>query len=91
MLNDPSRPGVKAIIERVAQSAGSAEPNPEQLVDACLDVLGPLEVLDSTHAGLVDFAASQSRAGFDEDSEAASKTVAALISIIVATQEYQMA
>ena len=90
-LNDPSRPGVKAIIERVAQSAGSAEPNPEQLVDACLDVLGPLEVLDSTHAGLVDFAASQGRAGFDGDSEAAAKTVAALISIIVATQEYQMA
>ena len=91
MLNDPSRPGVKAIIERVAQFAGSAEPTPEQLVDACLDVLGPLEVLDSTHAGLVDFAASQGRAGFDEDSEASARTVAALISIIVATQEYQMA
>ena len=91
MLNDPNRPGVKAIVERVAQFAGSAEPTPEQLVDACLDVLGPLEVLDSTHAGLVDFAASQGRAGFDEDSEAAARTVAALISIIVATQEYQMA
>ena len=91
MLNDPSRPGVKAIIERVTQSSGSAEPTSERLVDACLDVLGPLEVLDSTRAGLVDFAASQGQASFDGDPEAASRTVAALISIIVATQEYQMA
>ena len=90
MLNDPSRPGVKAVIDRVAESAGE-EPTPEGLVDACLDVLGPLEVLDSTHAGLVDFAASQGGADFDDDPEAAGSIVAALISIIVATQEYQMA
>ena len=90
MLNDPSRPGVRAVIDRVAESAGG-EPSAEGLVDACLDVLGPLEVLDSTHAGLVDFAAAQGAADFDDDPEAAASTVAALISIIVATQEYQMA
>ncbi len=90
MLNDPSRPGVKVVIDRVAESAGE-EPTPEGLVDACLDVLGPLEVLDSTHAGLVDFAAAQGGADFDDDPDAAASTVAALISIIVATQEYQMA
>ena len=42
---DTDRPGVAAIIERVA-AAGDA--TPEVLVDRCLELCGPLEVSDET-------------------------------------------
>ena len=93
MLGDPSRPGVRAIVDRIARSAGDSELSPEELVDACLDVLGPLETLDSTRAALVDYASKYGRLSFS-DEQVASRTeeaVVALIQLIVSTQEYQMA
>ena len=93
ILGDPSRPGVRAIVDRIARSAGDSELSPEELVDACLDVLGPLETLDSTRAALVDYASKYGRLSFS-DEQAASRTeeaVVALIQLIVSTQEYQMA
>ena len=93
MLGDPTRPGVRAIVDRIARSAGDSELSPEELVDACLDVLGPLETLDSTRGSLVDYASKYGRLSFS-DEQAASRTeeaVVALIQLIVSTQEYQMA
>ena len=93
ILSDPSRPGVRAIIDRIARSAGDSELSPEELVDVCLDVLGPLETLDSTRGSLVDYASKYGRLSFS-DEQVASRTeeaVVALIQVIVSTQEYQMA
>ena len=96
-LNDPTRPGVRAIIDRVAQSAGDSAVSPGRLVDLCLDVLGPLQVLDSTRSSLVDYANRYGDLTFSDsfsDGEAASRAdeaVVALIQLIVSTQEYQMA
>ena len=93
ILGDPSKPGVKAIVDRVARSAGGSELSPSELVDACLDVLGPLETLDSTRASLVDYASKYGRVSFSDDQAAsrAEEAVVALIQLIVSTQEYQMA
>ena len=93
MLNDPSRPGMRAIINRVARSAGSSSVSPERLVEMCLEILGPLDVLDSTLAGLTDFARRQGDLSFADGRAAseADKSIVSLIQLIVSTQEYQMA
>ena len=92
MLSDPERPGVRAIVDRIAQSAGASALSPERLVESCLEVLGPLEILESTRSNLVEYAGRYGDLSFS-DEEAASKTdeaVVALIQLIVSTQEYQM-
>ena len=93
ILNDPNRPGVRAIIDRIAESAGDSPLSPERLVEQCLDILGPLDALDSTRASLIDFAANRGDLSFGDEQAAseADNAIAALISLIVATQEYQMA
>ena len=93
ILGDPSRPGVRAIIDRIARSAGDSELSPAVLVDVCLDVLGPLETLDSTRGSLVDCASKYGRLSFSDEQAAsrAEEAVVALIQLIVSTQEYQMA
>ena len=93
MLNDPDKPGVRAIIDRIARSAGDSILSPEKLVDTCLEVLGPLDVLDSTRSSLVEYASRYGDLSFS-DREAASRAdgaVVALIQLIASTQEYQMA
>src|ERR1700735_154411 len=42
-VGDPSLPGVRAIIDRL-KAKGTL--SPDQLVDGCLDLLGPLEIRD---------------------------------------------
>ena len=65
----------------------------EKLVDACLEVLGPLDLLDSTHSNLVSYAAKFGDVSFldEESTSKADEAIVALIQIIVSTQEYQMA
>ena len=92
ILNDPDKPGVRAIIDRIAQSTGGSILSPEKLVDSCLEVLGPLDILDSTRSTLVEFASRYGDLSFS-DSQAASRADAAvvvLLQLIVSTQEYQM-
>ena len=93
ILGDPTKPGVRAIVDRIARSAGGSELSPEELVDVCLDVLGPLETLDSTRVNLVDYASKYGRLSFSDEQAAsrAGEAVVALIKLIVSTQEYQLA
>ena len=93
VLGDPARPGVKGIIDRINRAAGAGDISADGLVDACLDVLGPLEILDSTRANLVDFASTYGRLSFSDEGTAADTEEATLtlIQLIVSTQEYQMA
>ena len=92
VLGDLARPGVNAIMDRIGRVVGSGDISADGLVDACLDVLGPLEILDSTRANLVDFASTYGRLSFSDEGRAADTEEAALtlIQLIVSTQEYQM-
>ena len=57
MVNEVDRPGIRKLIDRAQSDATS----PEALVDACLDVLGPLQFNDGTRAELVAHAKQKRR------------------------------
>ena len=53
-FSDTSLPGVQDIIRRVAASNGTAM-TADDLVDHCLDLMGPLSVKDKTRQELIDY------------------------------------
>jgi hypothetical protein len=93
ILNDPNKAGVRDIIERIKANAGSDSMSSDDLVDACLDVLGPLDVLDTTRSGLKNYASKHGELSWGDD-DASSKfdeVAVAIIQLVVTTQEYQTA
>ncbi len=91
-LDDPAKPGVRAIIDRIARAAGDSTLSPEALVDSCLDALGPMEVLDSTRSSLVKYAEKYGGLSFSDGhaTSEADEAIVAIIQLIVSTQEYQL-
>jgi uncharacterized protein (DUF1800 family) len=89
-VGNTSAPGVQAIIRRL-QAMGVLEP--EQLVDTCLDLLGPIMVNADTKKELVDQAKEWGQIRWDTDADAqlAAKRTGELLQLIVATREYQFA
>jgi len=63
--------------------------SPETLVDACLDLIGPLEVSDTTREALLQFAREGGRLDLRTGDRAAEQRVAELLQLIVATREFQ--
>ncbi len=57
-LSNVQHAGVRRIIDRLA-AAKSGAFSPEELVDRCLDLLGPVAVSAETRAALVEFASRQ--------------------------------
>ena len=93
VLNDPDKSGLRAIVDRIEESADGESLSAEGAVDAVLDVLGPLPVLDSTRAGLIDYASKWGELSFGDEESAvrAAKNLVTLIQLVVTTQEYQLA
>ncbi|MCY4417700.1 MAG: DUF1800 domain-containing protein [Chloroflexi bacterium] len=90
-MRDTSRPGVRAIIDRV-KSAGDVQ-SPNQLADSCLNAMGMFEVSEGTFDSLVAMATPWSEVRFDREDTAAcaEERVAEMIQLIVASREYQLA
>ena len=90
-MGDTSRPGISSIIERIRDRGQSI--SPESLVDACLDLAGPLTVDESTRQELIRHAATQDeiRFGSEEERRSSSAKVGEILQLIVATREYQLA
>jgi len=90
LVGDPSLPGVRAIIDRL-KAKGTL--SPEQLVDGCLDLLGPVEVGAETRHELVAQAKEWGQTGWASETSAktADKRVGEMLQLIVATREYQFA
>jgi uncharacterized protein (DUF1800 family) len=84
MYGDASRPGVQEIITRL-KSQGNL--TPEQLVDTCLDLMGPLEYSEETKSELLEQA--RSNGDLDWNSPDAAERVGQLLQLIVAMREYQ--
>jgi uncharacterized protein (DUF1800 family) len=90
-LADVNKPGVRAIIDRVR--AHGTRLVPENVVDVCLEVMGPLSVDAKTRQQLVDHLAATGDVAFDTsaDSASAAERIRELLELIVATREYQLA
>ena len=87
-LGNPSNPGVRAIADRLASDGGHRQ-SPGQLVDGCLDLMGPVMVEDQTRDALVDFASQFGEVDLADDDSV--QTVANVMRLIASSKEYQLA
>ena len=88
LIGDTERPGIQAIVNRLREQDATS---PEQLVDGCLDLLGPLEVADESRRELIDFVSESGNANWDSDAAASTQRVGELLQLIVSLREYQYA
>jgi hypothetical protein len=79
MFGDASRPGVQDIIARLKAKGNQT---PEQLVDNCLDLMGPLEYSDETKSELLEQA--RSNGDLNWAAPEAEERVGQLLQLIVA-------
>jgi hypothetical protein len=91
-LSNVRNPGVRAIIDRLA-SEHSGTLTPEQLVDQCLDLVGPISVSGETRAALVEFAARDGALDLQErqPGDTSEQRVGNLLRMIASTREFQLA
>ncbi len=91
LFRDTNKPGVRDIVDRVASSNGGVY-SPEETVDLCLDLIGPVKASEDTRSHLVEFASTGGdvdlRGGEKGESEA---RVGEILALIAATPEYQFA
>ena len=87
-IGNPDLPGVQAIISRL-KALGTR--TPEQLVDNCLDLLGPVQVNDDTKRELTTQAQAWGEIRWDNDTNTqnAARRTAEMMQLIAATREYQ--
>ena len=90
-VGDISQPGVRDIIDRLASQGTSM--TPEELVDGCLEFIGPLEVEEKTRTSLLGKASAAGELRLDTESGKAdfARRVAEMLQLIVATREFQFA
>jgi hypothetical protein len=88
-VGNTSLPGVRAIVDRL-KLRGSL--SPEQLVDGCLDLLGPLQVANDTKQELLSQAKEWGQISWDNgNAQTSDQRVAQMLQLVVATREYQFA
>jgi uncharacterized protein (DUF1800 family) len=89
-LGNPKNPGVRDLITRLADSNNGVY-SPEDLVDRCLELLGPMQVSDRTRTALIKAASRQGELNLadhqagDENEE----RVANMFRLATSTREYQ--
>jgi uncharacterized protein (DUF1800 family) len=83
-------PGVKDIVDRL-MSRGAM--SPEEFVEGCLDLMGPIEVPEATLLNLVEFVEEGGalRNSTEEERIAFTRRVGQMLQMIVSTQEFQFA
>ena len=89
-IGDAAKPGVAAIVDRLDQGSPLG---PEEFVDRCLDLLGPMTVADVTRTALLAHARSGGPLSFETESDREESTARAvrMLQLIVSTAEFQFA
>lgn len=87
-VSDPEKPGVRDIIDRLRGRNGNAL-SPEELVDGCLDLIGPIEVGEETRRELIEEASAQGNVVFDGNGGKAEERVVQMLQLLVSTREFQ--
>ena len=90
LVSDVTRPGVQFIISSLKEQGNLS---PEQVVDCCLDLMGPLDAGDQTRQELIAQADEGRALSWDteEASRVSVQRVSELLQLIVATREFQYA
>jgi hypothetical protein len=88
MLGDLSRPGIRAIVERLK---AQGDLSPDGFVDSCLDLIGPLEVQAEVRQRLVEHAREGGalRWRTEQDASTSSKRVGEMLQLIASLREFQ--
>ncbi len=86
MVGDTTKPGIQSIVHRL-QARGDL--TPDQLVDHCLDLMGPLEVQPENRRELVSHASETGNLRW-ADANAPAR-VGEMLQLIVSLREYQYA
>ena len=86
-----NKQGIKDILGRIRNVDSNSHVTADDLVNRCLDVLGPISVSIGTEAGLKTYASKFGDLSWDTESKLSEFEDAALavIRLIVCTQEYQ--
>ena len=87
LVGDTSLPGVQTIVGKV-QDAG--ELAPDEFVDTCLDLMGPLDLDPKTRQELIDHAAIDGSLAWG-DADFAAMRVSEMLQLIVSLRDYQYA
>jgi uncharacterized protein (DUF1800 family) len=90
VLSDTKSPGIQAIVGEL-RARGALSPS--EFVDRCLDLIGPLEVDESTRRELLAQAAAEGELRWDtqDASTASQRRVGIMLALIAASREYQFA
>ena len=91
ILSDPNKIGIRDIIDRIKLTCSGGTMNSDELVQNTLDVLGPLDVLDSTLNGLKNYASKfgDLNWGSKDESDKFDEAAVSVIQLVVSSQEYQ--
>ena len=84
-VSDTSLAGVQRMIERVGNNGSTM--TAEELVDRCLDIMGPVEVTDNTKSELVSNVVSGG--DIELGTESFSRRTSETFALIASTREYQ--
>ena len=87
-LNDPTKPGVKLIIDRVKADGDTT--SPDRLIDLLLELVGPLEIETQTREALVTHAESEGALDWSSE-ESSAERVVQMLTLVVSAREFQFA
>ena len=90
-FEDVEKPGVRSMIERIKALGNRI--SPERLLDACLDLMGPFTVSESTRQELLAHALAGGEISFrtEHENRTSAEKIKEILQLIVATREYQLA
>ena len=93
MLGDPSKVGLRDIIDRIKKTSSLESMAANELVTMCLEILGPIRVTPSTQEGITKYAGRYGSLKWATKSQSDhfDKAAIAVIQMIVSSQEYQTA
>ena len=89
MLGNTELEGVRGLVDRLMARGDSL--SPEQFVDGCLEMTGPVQVTADTHSQLVAHASQEGDLSHGSDAERATFTrrTGEMFQMIAATAEFQ--
>jgi uncharacterized protein (DUF1800 family) len=88
MMGDIEKPGIQSLVQRIEARGDSS---PEEFVDGCLDLMGPLDVEGANRQQLVDHATETGSLHWGTDNEArtSAERVGEMLQLVVSLREYQ--